>query len=57
MDSWTAFGIFLMGAAIGGLLTVIRTRGAISRLRAEIEMLSHRERENTRDSATERGAA
>jgi len=37
MESWTALGIFLMGAAIGALLTAIAYSGHVRRLQSGLQ--------------------
>ena len=48
VDVWTAIGCFLLGAAIGALLTRIASREEIRRVKAEI---AKRERDTNRPAA------
>src|SRR2546422_551776 len=48
MDAWTAIGFFLLGAAVGALLTRIASLGEIRRVKAEME---RRERDANRPAA------
>src|SRR2546425_12972031 len=41
MDAWAAIGFFLLGAAVGALLTRIASLGEIRRVKAEMEMREH----------------
>jgi hypothetical protein len=44
VDVWLGLGIFLLGAGVGALLTVISFTSLIRKLRAEIEAVSKKER-------------
>ncbi len=41
MDAWAAIGFFLLGAAVGALLTRIASLGEIRRVKAEMERREH----------------
>jgi hypothetical protein len=57
MDPWTALGIFLMGAALGALLTRVAYSGRIHRIRVEIGTLKRHEQERQHEQEGKRGAA
>jgi uncharacterized integral membrane protein len=57
MDPWTALGIFLLGAAVGALLTAIAYSGQVRRAQGEMKILRRQDQKPPKEHDTRQGAA